>query len=294
MKYNHSTGTFIGKGGAEIFYQEWLSNSPKGVLVFAHGVGEHSGRYANILHELDGKKYSIYALDHRGHGKSGGKRGHVDSFLDFVYDLKFFIDRIREDTGRLPLILLGHSMGGAIAMRYALTYPDDLTALILSSPGLIFAVKTPKIKIALARFLSKILPKLAFPTGIDARGLSHDKKVVEEYINDPLVHDLMSAKLFVEFTSNNEDCLARAKELNLPVFIFHGKADPIVDCRSSEIVYDRVSSKIKELHIFENLHHETMNETEPERKKVFSLLTKWIDRMMAPAVKKTAPAGKKK
>ena len=274
--YTHSTGTFIGKGGAEIFFQSWAVPSPNAVLVIAHGVGEHSSRYGNIIEKLDGSNISIYADDHRGHGKSGGKRGHVDSFMDYVYDLKLFIDFISEENSNLPLILLGHSMGGLIAFKYALTYPDDLLGLILSSAGLVTAVEVPAWKITLGKFFSKYAPGLSMSTGLVSSDLSHDQGTVEVYDNDPLVHDKVSSRWYTEFTGTGEECLNRVSELKMPLLVFHGKDDKIVDYKGSVMVYNNASSREKEMHIFESLYHETMNEVKAEREKVLETVKKWL------------------
>jgi alpha-beta hydrolase superfamily lysophospholipase len=272
--YSHNTGTFIGKGGTEIFFQNWIVDKPRGILVIAHGVGEHSGRYDNIINELKGSGISVYALDHRGHGKSGGKRGHVDSFMDYVYDLKLFIDLIREENRSVHLVLLGHSMGGAIACRYALTYSDDMDALILSSPGLIFGGDAPAWKKKMAVILSKYLPSITMATGLATKDLSHDRAVIDAYENDPLVHDRMSPRLFTEFVNNGVECLERASELSIPLLVFHGKEDRIVDYHGSEQVYQKASSSNKVMHIYEGLFHETMNET--DKKKVLKMVAQWI------------------
>jgi len=86
--YSHDSGTYTGKGGVEIFFQKWVVRKARAVLILVHGIGEHSGRYGNLLKSLSGKNISVFALDHRGHGRSEGKRGHVDSFMDYIYDLK--------------------------------------------------------------------------------------------------------------------------------------------------------------------------------------------------------------
>ncbi len=274
--YAHSTGTYIGKGGIEIFFQSWTVPSPRGILVAAHGVGEHSGRYGNILKALEGTNISVYANDHRGHGKSGGKRGHVNSFMEYVYDLKLFIDFIREEHGNVPLILMGHSMGGAIAFKYALTYPEDMKALILSSPGLIPAVEVPAWKIAMGKFFSKYIPSLSMSTGLDANQLSHDRDVVEAYINDPMVHDKVSARWYTEFVSTGQECLSRAKELKMPLLVFHGKDDSIVDYKGSAMTFNSAGSRDKTLRVFDGLYHETMNEVKNEREKVLDTVKQWI------------------
>ena len=294
--YTLTTGTFIGKGGVEIFFQSWTVPSPRGILVIAHGVGEHSDRYGHMLDKLDGSGISVYANDHRGHGKSGGPRGHVDSFMEYIYDMKLFIDFIKEENGDLPLILMGHSMGGVIAFKYSLTYPEDMAALILSSAGLIPAVVVPSWKVAMGKFFSKYIPSLAMSTGLNPAELSHDKNEVEAYENDPLVHDKVSSRWYTEYMSVSEECLNRSLELRLPLLVFHGKNDLIVDYKGSVMAYNNASSMDKTLHVFDNLYHETMNEKKEDREKVLDTVKKWILRVLATVktVKRAAPAAVKK
>jgi len=272
--YTHNTGTFIGKGGIEIFFQSWCVDKPKGVLVIAHGVGEHSGRYQNIVQRLAGSDISIYAMDHRGHGRSSGRRGHVDSFKDYIYDLKIFIDLIREETQNLSVILLGHSMGGVIAIHYALTYPEDLAGLVVSSPGIAPVMPVPTWKIKIGEFLSRRMPRFTMATGLPADYLSKDAAVVRAYNSDPLVHGVVSARWYTEFTAAAEECLRRAVELSLPIFLFHGKEDRIVDYRATQKIYERASSRKKDIVLYEGLYHETMNEIEKDR--VLKDVSDWI------------------
>mgnify|MGYP005836440075 FL=1 len=274
--YTHGTGTFIGKGGIEIYFQAWRAERPKGIVVISHGLGEHSGRYANIIERMRGSGVSFYALDHRGHGRSGGTRGHVASFMEYIRDLKVFINQIKDEYGTLPIVLLGHSLGGLIAMKYALTHPDDMKALVLSSAGLVPAVAVPAWKKKMGLFFSKHIPTLAMSNGLDAAELSHDRSVVDAYVNDPLVHDRVTSRWYAEFTATEEECLRRASELDMPLLVIHGKADAIVDYRGSEKVYAEARSKDKTLHLFPGLYHETMNETPSERAKVLDVVAKWI------------------
>ncbi len=290
--YEHDTGTFIGFGSNEIFYQRWTVPSPRGILVIAHGMGEHSGRYENIIQALDGEKISVYALDHRGHGRSGGKRGHVGSFMEMIYDLKVFMQLIQEENRDLPVILMGHSMGGAVACKYALQYSEDIRALILSSAALKVAMEPPTWKVSMGNILSSYLPGLSMPTGLPASDLSHDEYVVEAYENDPLVHDKMTTRFFTEFMKTMEECLNRSLELRMPLLVFHGREDRIVDYRGSETVYQKASSVDKELHIFDGLYHETMNEIEKEG--VLKVVTGFIKRIVSPGKSKKKVSKKKK
>jgi len=295
--YSHDTGSFTGKGGIEIFFQKWLVEKAKAILIIAHGLGEHSGRYGNLLNSLAGKKISVFAIDHRGHGKSDGKRGHIDSFMDYVYDLKLFIEFIKEENRGLPIILLGHSMGGVIAARYSMTYPDDVSLIVMSSPGLAPAFKVPEWKKGLASFFSSRIGSLSLPNGLNVEGISHDKEVVNAYENDPLVHDRVSARWTVEFLRATEECMANAKNIRKPILLLHGKGDCIADYKATEEFYNSVSSVNKKLYIYEGLYHETMNETADEREKVLRDITGWIMKNLegvpkAAAKKETAPKAK--
>lgn len=297
--YKHATGTFIGKGGIEIFFQTWLADRSKGIVVISHGLGEHSGRYENLIGRMEGAGVSFYALDHRGHGRSGGNRGHVASFMEYIHDLKIFVNQIKDEHGDMPVVLLGHSLGGLIAIKYALTHPADLGALVLSSAGLIPSVAVPGWKKKMGLFFSRYIPKLAMSNGLDPAELSHDRKVVEAYINDPLVHDRVSSRWYAEFTAAEEECLRRARELRTPLLVIHGGEDRMVDYRGSERVYADSTAKDKTLHIFPGLFHETMNETAAERKKVLDVLAAWITARLggrpkgAAAGAKAAPKVKK-
>jgi alpha-beta hydrolase superfamily lysophospholipase len=274
--YKHGTGTFIGKGGMEIFFQTWMAEKPKGIVVLSHGLGEHSGRYDNLIERMRGGGVSFYALDHRGHGRSGGNRGHVDSFMEYVQDMKVFITQIKDEYPGLPLVLLGHSLGGLIAMKYALTHPGDMKALVLSSAGLVPAVRVPEWKKKMGMFFSRYIPTLAMSNELDAGDLSHDRATVDAYVNDSLVHDRVTSRWYAEFTATEEECLRRASELRMPLLVIHGKADKMVDYRGSEKVYADALAKDKTLHIFAGLYHETMNETPSERSKVLDVVAKWI------------------
>ena len=288
--YTHNTGAFIGKGGCEIFFQSWSVQSPKAIVVIAHGVGEHSGRYFPLAEDLTAKKISVYALDHRGHGRSGGKRGHIDSFSDYIYDLKHFIDYVSEEGGKTPLILLGHSMGGVIALKYGLTHPGDMASLIISSPGLVPAFKIPRVKTGMAGFFSKYIPSLPTPSGLKTEDLSQDPAVVEDYENDPLVHNKVTPRWFTEFTAASTECMNRAGEIKIPTLLFHGDDDKICDYKATVQIYEQLSSKVKELKIFEGLYHEAHNEIPEERKKVIDLIIKWIENFSG--AKKTVSAKK--
>ena len=286
--FEHNTSTFIGKGGVEIFFQNWKKPSPDMILIISHGIGEHSGRYMNLVNELESLNLCIFAMDHRGHGKSGGKKGHCDDFMDYVYDLKLFRNYIAEEFDGVPIVLLGHSMGGVISMRYSLEYPDDIKALILSSPGFIPAFKLPSWKQSMSEFMGKYLPSFTLSNGLSAEDLSHDSSVIDAYENDPLVHDRASAGLYIGFTKTAAECMKRASELTIPLLAIHGKADMMVDYKGTEEVFLNVSSRSKKIILGEGMYHETMNETEELRSTILSSISEWLTSLVKPAGKKKA------
>jgi len=274
--YNHETGSFTGKGGIEIFFQKWLADKAKGVVILVHGIGEHSGRYENLLKSFAEKKISVFAIDHRGHGKSDGKRGHIDSFMDYVYDLKLFLEFIKEENKGLPVILYGHSMGGVIAAKYAMTYPDDLSVLVLSSPAFSTVKKAPAWMMSVASFFSSRISSLTFPNGLSVPDISHDQDTIAAYENDPLVHNKITARWIIEFMRAGQECLNNAGSIKKPLLVFHGKEDHIADINGSEKFYNSASSVVKKLFVYDKLFHETINETPSEREKVLNDVTGWI------------------
>jgi len=295
-KYEHSTGTFIGMGANQIFFQKWTVPSPKAIVIIAHGLGEHSGRYNNLIEKMSSKNISFYAIDHSGHGNSDGIKGHIDSFNDYIKDLKLFLNLIRDRVEKVPVFLLGHSMGGVIACRFAINHPGEIEGLILSSAAFTTEEVISPFKQKLVRVLSKYMPKYSDSNGLDAQDISSDEDTIDAYENDPLVHDRISARLYTELKSAAKDCLNRAYDLRIPLLIFHGKGDKIVSFKGSQKFYNDSPSRDKELKLFDDLRHETMNETKSERAKVLSLVSGWITKHISSAkpASKPKPAAKPK
>ena len=287
--FEHNTSTFIGKGGVEIFFQNWKKSSPDGIMILVHGIGEHSSRYRHLLEHLQDQNISVYALDHRGHGRSGGRRGHVDSFMDYIYDLKLFCNYITEENEGVPVCMLGHSMGGVIALRYALEYPEDIKSLILSAPALIPAIPVPAWKKTLANTFSAAVGSFTLSNGIDCSLLTHDSDEISDYENDPMVHNRISARLYTEIIKTSAECMNRVSEITVPLLLLHGKNDMIADPASSEKIYQDASSTIKEFYIFDGLYHEIINEAREDRDRVLTLLVGWLSKQL---FKKATPGNR--
>ena len=291
--YKHNMGVFLSSDRVRIFHQSWQVDDPRGILVISHGLGEHSGRYQNLLETLSGKNISIYASDHRGSGMSGGIRGHVDDFSKFYRDLKYMIDTVvKKASPGVPIILLGHSMGGLIAELYALNYPEDLAALILSAPALMPSVKVPVWKKVMSKLVSKLLPRVTVSNEIDPKYISTEKAVVQAYLDDPLVHDRVSTQFYQEYLNATEVAIQRAGELRMPLLLIHGTADKMVSIDSSRHIYQQAASNDKTMEAFDGLFHETMNEKVDQRVKVLGIMEQWILKHLQPAVERDGDSKK--
>ena len=271
-------GFFPGAGGLKIYWQGFISPAagPSGppLVLVAHGLGEHGGRYRNVIDRLLPLGHPVFLLDHRGHGRSGGKRGHINSFSEYLDDLRTFRRLALEETGRERVILLGHSLGGLIALCFALENPGLLAAVVASSPALRVNAPVPAVKAALGKVLSRLLPSLTMDNGLDPEHLSHDPRVVREYVDDPLVHKKVSARWFTEFTARMEWARAEAPRLRLPLLLLHAGDDRLTDPAGSEQFFQRAGSARKNLIRYPGLYHAIFNEVGKEQ--VFQDLEKWI------------------
>ena len=271
----HSEGRFQGKNKVEIFWQSWLPEKPKAVVVIVHGLGEHSGRYAHVAEALVNADCAVYAMDHRGHGKSGGPRTFVDRFANAVEDIDHVVEMARAAHPRKPMLLLGHSMGGALSLSYTLKNPGKLKALMLSGPAVALDGAPPMMK-PIAKFLSTIAPKLGmFAVAPDL--VSRDPNVVADYASDPLnAHGKVPARTLGEIVNFVEFLPAGLPLIQLPLLIQHGSDDKLAGVSGSQMVVDKVSSKDKTLKIYEGLYHEIFNELPADRAIVLKDLTDWI------------------
>ena len=244
------------------------------MLVIAHGIGEHSGRYDHVADYLTRKGFAVWACDHRGHGKSGGKRGHVDNFDDYLADLDQTIRIAKQKTPEMKTFLMGHSLGGLIATFYAEKHSGELDGLIVSGPALREKMKISSSRAFMAKTLSSIMPTLSTGTGLDPNLLSHDKEVVKKYVEDPLVHKVTTPRWFTEYRRAQEETMRSAGKLTLPCLIIQGGADGIVDPTVAKDLYDRIKSPDKTLKVYDGFYHESLNEIGKE--SVLADIDTWL------------------
>jgi acylglycerol lipase len=267
-------GEFVGVRGLHIRYRTWLpSGSPQGAVVIAHGFAEHGGRYAHVAARLVAEGLVVRAPDHRGHGRSDGKRTSVVRFDDYVDDLTTVIELVRTEWPSRRVILLGHSMGGLIALRLAVRPSPPIDGLAVSAPAAC-PRDVSKLTLAVGRALSQLAPN----TGVlrlPLNRISRDPAVVDAYNDDPLVFPTpIRARLGAEMLVAMDRVDAGLPGLHIPLLVMQGTADGLVDPGCGPHVYERAGSSDKTLKMYDGLWHEIFNE--PEHDHVLDDLVAWV------------------
>jgi lysophospholipase len=270
----HTENRLTGTGGVGIYWQAWLPDAiPPAVVVIAHGVSEHSGRYAHVAARLLEEGYAVYALDHRGHGRSDGARANIDRMDAVVADLDALIAIATSAHERVPLALLGHSMGGAISLRYAMRHQERLAALMLSGP--LAALDAAPLPVRLmASILSALTPGLPL-FGVDASLVSRDPAVVADYQRDPLVHHgRLPVRTVAELASTVGSFPDGVGAIRVPTLIMYGTEDGLCPTAGSRMLAERIGATDVTTIPYEGLYHEILNE--PERDRVMDDLCAWL------------------
>jgi alpha-beta hydrolase superfamily lysophospholipase len=271
--------SFAGADGLEIFWQTWQPDGdPRAVVVIAHGAGEHSGRYVHVAQRLVHGGYAVYAIEHRGHGRSQGPRALIDRIANAVADLDKLVTLAAEAHPVAPVFLVGHSMGATISLSYALAHQRRLVGLILSGPlAALEAVPAP-MRLT-ARTLSALAPRTPL-IAIDATLVSRDPAVVRDYQSDPLVHHgKLPARTVVELADAIEAFPEAVAAITVPTLIMYGTDDGLCPPRGSVMLSERIGSPDKTLKAYQGLYHEILNE--PEREQVLDDLCSWLSARVA-------------
>jgi alpha-beta hydrolase superfamily lysophospholipase len=266
--------TFRGAAGGNIHWASWLpAADPTAVVVIAHGASEHLGRYEHVADHLTGAGFAVYALDHRGHGRSEGKPALIEHLSETIADVGTLIARAKEGHPGLPVFLLGHSMGGHIALSYALEHQGDIDGLLLSGPAVALEAASPATRFV-ARLVSAIAPGLGV-FGVDPADVANDPAVGKDYAADPLVvHRKMPARTVSELLSVVPGLPGRLPALRLPLLVMHGADDKLIPLSASHMVHDGAGSEDKALQIYAGFGHESLNE--PGRARILGDITAWI------------------
>lgn len=271
----HIEGHFKGVRDAGIYYQAWLpEGNVKAVLIVVHGLGEHCGRYMNVVNHFVPLGYALYGLDHIGHGRSEGAREFVHRFEDYTDTLEIYCRLVKDRQAGKPTYLLGHSMGGLIASYYLLDRQAHFHGAVFSAPSIKVSDKISRATIIMGRILSVFAPK-AGVLALDAGGISRDPEVVAAYLSDPLVfHGKTPARLAAELLKAMLRVTAEAGKITMPFMVIQGAEDRLVDPSGAQMLYEKAGSRDKTLKVYEGLVHEVFND--PERARVLKDVEAWL------------------
>ncbi|MES2414433.1 MAG: lysophospholipase [Pseudomonadota bacterium] len=287
---------FTARDGENLALYEWRPDSglggleaspagPRAMVVIVHGLGEHAMRYDHVATQLLEWGFAVRSYDQRGHGESGGRRGAVPTEAALLYDLAEIVDdtrlrRVREDRDTkkpLPLVLLGHSMGGLIAGRFVALGVRPVAGLVMSSPALdagLSGLQRLKLRLGL-----KLAPDLCAGNGLDAAYISHDAGVVRRYTTDPLVHDRISPRLASFITRAGPPTVQAAANWRVPTLLMYAGQDRLVNPEGSRqfarIAAATTKPGLVTARCFDELYHEIFNETDADL--VFDTLQEWLD-----------------
>jgi alpha-beta hydrolase superfamily lysophospholipase len=277
MAMKHREEIFRGAGGVDLCGHCWhAAPDPRAIVAVVHGHGEHSGRYMNVVHSLLPRGYAIYGFDHRGHGRSRGQRGHINSWAEYRGDVKTFLRWIAERESHPPIFLMGHSMGALVALDYLLHDSTGIAGAIISGAPIEPAGVAKPYLVLLSRLLSRVCPRFPLRLALDTSKLSRDAAVVRAYVNDPLVHGKFSARWGTESLAAVARVKARAGDVNVPMLFIHGEADRLNSPDGVRTFFENVASADKTLHLYPDMYHELHNDIGYDR--VMMDLEQWLGR----------------
>jgi alpha-beta hydrolase superfamily lysophospholipase len=263
-----------------IYARRWEPDGPpRGVVLVVHGYAEHVGRYQVFAEHLTARGVAVAGIDHRGHGRSGGNRGHCRDFAEYVTDVRALADAAERWWPGRQRVLFGHSLGGLIALCYLLAHPDTVVAGALSAPALRVPDAGSAMRRRVARILGLIAPRMTFRSNLDAGALSRDPSVGRAYVADPLVHRAATAGFVRAVEAAQAQVQEGAPRLRVPLLLLQGDADRIVDPTAAAELAARLRCP-HEMVRLEGYYHELLNEPAPERARVLQVLDAWIDRWL--------------
>ena len=276
MSVTHSERNFDGIGGVRIVYDVWTPDTqPRGVVILAHGYGEHARRYDHVAARFAEAGLVTYALDHRGHGRSGGKRVYLRHISEFTGDFHTLVGIAATDYPDLARIVVGHSMGGAIVFNYGVEHAGDYTAMVLSGPAVNAQEAVSPLLVLLAKVMGRLAPGLPIED-IPADAVSRDPDVVAAYESDPLVHrGRLPAGVGRALVEIGETMPQRAGAITAPLLVVHGEDDRLIPVGGSRRLVECVGSTDVHLKVYPALYHEVFNE--PEQALVLDDVTSWIE-----------------
>lgn len=270
-----TTHTLTAKDGLSLFSRIWATPDSKAVIALIHGFGEHSGRYTHVADFFNKNGYAVFALDNRGHGQSGGKRGHAPTYDSYMDDIEVFLNYVTTQSAGKPVFLYGHSMGGNLALNYLIRRQPALKGVIATGPWVQLAFEPKPILVTIGKLMRSIFPSFSQDSGLNQTHISKDAAVVEAYKNDPLVHGKITASASLSLLEAGEFLNNYAGEMPISTLIMHGDEDLLTSQPASEAFAKRVSGPVT-YKKWEGMYHEIHNE--PQQLEVFNYTLGWLER----------------
>jgi len=263
-----------------IFGRMWAPEGVvKGIIVLVHGIGEHIGRYEHVARMFTDHGYVLLGSDLPGHGKSGGQRGHANSFDDFFKQINWMVKQAQENYPGLPIFLYGHSLGANIVFSFLEQGLSPVKGAIITSPPL-QVTRVPPLKLAVGKLMYRVFPRFTMTNSLDTSGLSHDPKIVEDYVHDPLVHPLVTARLGLDLINSSQLIINNRDKITVPLLLMHGSADHLVNVTGSREFVRQFQGNLTYVEIADG-YHELHNE--PDNQKVFKVWLDWLEPLTRPS-----------
>jgi alpha-beta hydrolase superfamily lysophospholipase len=276
MKYSETS--WQTSDGLKIYAQEWRpEKTPVAAISLVHGVGEHSNRYIHVAKAFNKAGISVMAMDLRGHGKSEGIRGHFPSYPMVMGDITQLLEQTRQRNPGIPQFLYGNSLGGALVLYFGITQKYNLKGIIATSPGLAPGSPVSPITLTLGKALYSLVPALLLANGLNLDGLSHDPRVKKLYMEDPLVHNKISARLGIDLIKNGKWIVNHSTEFLYPLLLLQGSADSLVSPQKTRQLAQQMGEKVTFIWyegMFNELHNETIKD------QVFKDEIGWINGLL--------------
>lgn len=272
----HDEGFFSSRDNLRLFWESDVPENPKAHVGVVHGYADHSGRYRGIIQHLVNEGFAVHAFDYRGHGQSGGRRGHCDRFDDFLDDLDAFWSRVQEAAGGQKTFVLAHSHGSLMSIVWQKRAPQHISGMVLSAPYLRLALKPSPFKVISAQLVGKVVPWLPVKNVLMPEQLTRDPQAQKQVAKDPLYNQVVTPRWFGEANAAQHEAFSLGDRLTMPVFEFLGSADPIADTEAGKKFFELIGSKDKTFKEYPGVVHEPMNDLGKEQ--VWSDISLWISR----------------
>lgn len=267
---------FTAGKGMRFFTQRWIPSSPRALLCIVHGLGEHSGRYTHVINHFAREGYGVATYDMRGHGLSDGRRGDVECFEQWVDDLHTFVwDTCHRLRNRVPIVVIAHSMGALVSLNYAITHPDTLNAIILSSPLIGLNLELPKWKRWSFTKLARLFPRMSVRNEINPDDLSRDKDEVRAYLTDPLVTTQLTMRSAIELLNAVGLVMPLAFRIRHPILAIHARDDRICSAEATQRFFNGIDDTRKKLIMYDGCFHEPLHDL--VRDDVLKQMSNWLE-----------------